>query len=244
MTVSGGLQRQRTLPGSFPRPVTPRREPSYSPWEAVFADHLDRMPSQFVDQFLRSPDEQFVPLIIGTMSRVWHRPRWLRPAFEWLAEHGILVSGEGSDVPMTLTMLPRCSSSGRPYNICLRLFEFGRPARWNTIKTWDPTLRRLVEYVGRRRRLMVVLDTSYDGAGVLTFETERIAVRFARRLIWLPPWLWRATMGTMRFVQSARPDGRTIDISLTLTQSLLGAVFGYEGSFEIVRSDELGLALT
>jgi hypothetical protein len=222
----------------FPAPIRPQAEPTYSPWEPVFANTFERMAPQFVWQFLRSPDEPFIPLAVGKMYRVWHRPSWLGGLLKVLARHGILVSTQGTNVPMKLAMLPRSTTDGHPYNVCARTFEFAKPARWDTLKTWDPKLCRIVEYIGHHRRLMVVQKTVYDGDRTLTFETERIAVRAAGRRLWLPRWFWRATMGTMRFRQVANSDGRTIDVRLTLTHSLLGEFFGYAGTFEIVRSDD------
>jgi len=202
------------------------------------------MPRQFVDQFLRSPDETFVPLIRGTMHRVWHRPRWLAPIFRVLEKRGILVASNGSSVPMTLTMIPCRSTAGRPFNTCARIFDFDSPASWNTFKTWDPRLNRVVEYMGRHQRLMVVLATGYEDASTLTFDTERVALRVGGRRLWLPAWFWRTFMGATHFIQKASADGRLIHVRLILTQSVLGEVFGYEGTFEILRSDQIGANAT
>lgn len=226
---------------AFPLPNAPQPQPRYSPWEPVFAGRTGTMPGQFVDQFLRSPDETFEPLITGRLTRIWHK-QGLGPFFRLLARHGILVASEGTDVPMTLTMMPRVTAQGVPYNVCGRLFEFGSPARWDTIKTWDSSLGRIVEYVGHSARLKVVLETRYDGDREITFSTERIALRVGSRYLWLPDSFWRLLMGTMRFRQVASRDGSTIDIRLSLTQPLVGDVFGYEGRFSIVRSDDLAEA--
>ena len=171
------------------------------------------------------------------MTRVWHRPRWLGPVFRLLARHGVLVAGAGNDIAMTLEMIPRWDTMGRPYNVCARRFDFPDPARFDTLKTWDGGLQRLVEYVGRGRHLFVVWRTTRSGQ-TIAFETERIAIIARRRRLWLPAWLWKAFVGRTLFTQTAKPDGHSIEISLVLTSSLLGDVFGYEGTFEVRRSDD------
>ena len=224
---------------TFPRPSPPAAVATYSPWEPIFADSFEGMPEQFRNQFLRAPEEAFVPVMSGTV-RVWHRPHWLGPVFRRLAREGILVASEGEHVAMTLTMVPRRAADGRPYNLCARTFEFGPPAHFDTVKLWDARLSRLVEYVGRSRRLFVVWRTTQAAPGLISFETERIALVVRTRRFWLPDWFWRACIGVTRFVQAANPDGRTIDIRFRLTQSLLGDVFGYEGTFAVVRAETTG----
>jgi hypothetical protein len=96
-----------------------------------------------------------------------------------------------------------------------------------------------VDLVGPKNLLYMVWEAKFHPPDRFTLDTDSIAIRFGRRKVWLPRPIWKFLFGTVTFAQTAdssRPD--IVHIDLLITHPLFGRIFGYDGSFRVVRVSE------
>jgi hypothetical protein len=220
-----------------PRGNGPVAAPDFSPLEPIFAGHTD-VPHAFREQFFRSPEEGFQVVLEGAMDQVWFRPLWLRPLFRVLGWMGILVPHTGDRIPAELRVGTARTPDGAPIHVWDRFLSFATPERTVRFRTkivYDPALDEVVDLVGPGDVLYMVWYARFHAPGDLTLNTAGVALNLWGRL-WLPSWLWRWTLGTVRFLQRAEgPDSDTIRICLRVRHPLFGDVFGYDGAFRTRR---------
>jgi len=210
--------------------------PLRSPLDPVFAGHAE-VPSAFAEQFLHREDLPYGMRLEGVMHRVWHRPAALRPLFRLLGRIGILVPRAGTEVPTTLTVRPGRSARDGVYHVWDRSFAFDPPVRFRTTIVHDPELGMVVDLVGPRDALYMVWEARFHPPDRFTLDTHSVALRVGKRKLWMPGWLWRLLLGTVRFSQVAESmEGDTVRIDLLILHPLLDRIFGYQGTFRTVRT--------
>jgi hypothetical protein len=213
---------------------TPRR----SPLEFVFAGH-DRIPFAFVEQFLHGEDLPYAMKLDGTMHRIWHRPAILAPLFWALGKIGILVPHNAEKVPTELVVTPGRSTTDGVYHIWDRTLLFNKPVRFRTTIIFDASINKVVDLVGPRNVLYMVWEAKYHPRDKFTLDTHSCAFRLGRLKLWMPRWLWKFLLGTVTFSQIVDPEkDDTVHIDLLIKHPLFGRIFGYEGSFKVVRTDK------
>lgn len=211
----------------------------WSPYLPIFASGPDQPTETFTNQLLRRPDEDFVSVADGRMTRVWWRPGWLTPLFVMLGSLGILVPRQGADVPARLRVRPAFDDIGRPYQVCDREFDFARQHAFVTVKKFEPDLGVITEAVGPRGIIVVAWETQLRSWRLLTFRTIGVGVQFGARRAWLDNSIWQWVFGRTVFVQLAdRLVKDLILIRMTVRHPWLGPVFGYEGKFQISRKSK------
>lgn len=148
--------------------------------------------------------------------------RWraLRPVFALLARAGMAFPERGHNVPFGVRNVP----SGDGTLSAVRTFVF--PGRTRVI---EDTMRiedgRLIDAVGRRRRLEIELDVSAID-GKLRMTSTRLWLRCGSARIPLPRFV------TIELEESvAAPERRAQRVDLRMRMPLLGDVFGYAGEF-------------
>src|SRR5688572_25903835 len=209
--------------------------PTHSPLEPIFAGH-DRIPFAFAEQFLHREDFPYSMKLTGVMHRIWHRPRYLSPLFRLLGRLGILVPHNAENVPTTLVVTPGRKERDGLFHVWDRTLAFDRPVRFRTIIIYDPSLDKVVDLVGPRDVLYMVWDAKFHPPGKFTLDTHSIALRIGRRKLWLPRPLWKFLLGTVTFSQTVDADRvDTVHIDLLISHPLFGRIFGYEGTFRVVR---------
>ena len=83
----------------------------------------------------------------------------------------------------------------------------------------------------------MVWDAKFHPPGTFTLDTHSIAIRLGRRKFWLPRPLWKFFFGTVTFGQTVDSDRQdTVHIDLLITHPLFGKIFGYNGTFHVVRA--------
>jgi len=105
-----------------------------------------------------------------------------------------------------------------------------------TIKKFEPDLGLITEAVGPRGIIVVAWDTQLRSERLLTFRTARVGLQIGRHRAWLDDTVWRWMFGETVFIQIADAvEPNRIRVRMTVRHPLLGPIFGYEGSFEILR---------
>lgn len=209
-----------------------------SPLEFVFAGH-ERIPFAFSEQFLHGTDLPYGMALIGSMYRIWHRPAFLRPLFWALGKIGILVPYNAVDVPTTLVVTPGRNDAYGVYHVWDRTLTFDNPIRFRTTIIYEPLLQEVVDLVGPRDFIYMVWDAKYHPPDKFTLDTLDCAFRIGKWRLWLPRWVWKLLLGTVTFSQTADAQQEdTVHIDLLITHPLFGRIFGYEGCFQVVRTDK------
>jgi hypothetical protein len=201
-----------------------------SPFSTILEPHFVILPPAFREQFFLDPDAPYSLVFEGVMDHVWHRPRWLWPFFWALAQIDALFPETGRDISARMVMSAGRDPDGGPIQYWQRTFAFRTVRRFNAITGYDAGLGRAVEWIGPRRMLQFVWDVCFEAPNRIVITTARCALRLGPWRLWLPRWL----TGTVRAIEHAdRSRDDTIHIDLALTHLLLGAIFGYEGTFRI-----------
>lgn len=171
------------------------------------------------------------------MHRIWHRPALLGPLFWSLGKMGVLVPHNAVDIPTTLVVRPGQNAIDGVYHIWDRTFAFFEPVRFRTTIIYDRELDEVVDLVGPGNVLYLVWKARFHPPDKFTLDTHSCAFRIAGKKIWMPRWLWKLLLGTVTFSQRAdavRPE--LTHVELLIHYPVFGSIFGYEGSFQTVRT--------
>lgn len=212
-----------------------------TPLIKVFEGYETVVPFAFKEQFLATPEREYDIVLEGKMHEIWHRPKWLKPLFILLGWLGILVPVTGKDVPARLGVVPGVSPDGEPFHEWNRTFDLPKPVHFNTTVVYDPKLKNIADLVGPGKSLHMVWDGVFSPPDKFTLDTISNAVRFGRRVFYLPKWLWALLFGRVKFVQRAHSlEGDKVDVDLRIIHPMFGEVFGYRGTFQTVRYPKNG----
>jgi hypothetical protein len=212
--------------------------PIHSPLEPIFAGD-DQVPFAFAEQFLHGEHLPYEMKLVGVMHRIWHRPRALAPLFRALGKLGILVPYNAENIPTSLVVTPGRNDRDGLFHVWDRTLAFSFPVRFRTTIIFDPSIDKVVDLVGPKNLLYMVWEAKFHPPDRFTLDTDSIAIRFGRRKVWLPRPIWKFLFGTVTFAQTAdsiRPA--LVHIDLLITHPLFGRIFGYDGSFRVVRVSE------
>jgi hypothetical protein len=202
--------------------------PAPPPFAAVLAPFADAMPPALAQQFLRSDPVR----LGGVMHKVWHRPI-LRPIFWLLGRLGILVGKTGRDIPTTLTVEP--VQDGQLFR---RSFHFEPTVQFSSLTTYNAEAHSVVEWLGPRNALGMVWNISFRPPGTLVLVTCGWVLRLGRAHLPIPSWLWPWTLGRADTIQYADEDRQdTVHIELVIHHALLGEMFGFTGTFQVLSSE-------
>jgi Domain of unknown function (DUF4166) len=155
--------------------------------------------------------------------------------FFWVASWSELLFLEtGSDVPVTVDI--RAVGAPPIRHLWRRDFRFpGEQRRRFTSRIeYDERLGRVIEAVGPGRALAIAWDIRFEPPATLRLNCAGRVLRLGRWRIRLPEWLPGSGWG----VETADPSppGR-IRIDFAVPHPILGDVFGYAGSFMVLRKD-------
>lgn len=204
---------------------------SMVPFHPALGEAFQTLPPRLREHFLQPPG---TCRYRGVMRRVWRRGGWqgalLRPVL-WLAGFSDkLLAQTGEDVPFdmehTVSMLP----DGHATMTFDRYFHFpGRTRRFSALWVLEPERDRIIDLLGKDRRLEVELELQVED-GVVIVRSGRQWVRLGALRVLRPGWL----SGHAEVREWERADG-ALEVRVTIRNPLLGAFFGYEGSFARVE---------
>jgi hypothetical protein len=206
---------------------------SVVPFGPALGAAFEALPPRLREHFLQPPG---TCRYRGVMRRVWRRGGWqgalLRPVL-WLASFSDkLLAQTGENVPFemehTVTPLP----DGRATMTFDRQFHFpGRTRRFSALWVLDPAAEKILDLLGKDRRLEVELDLEVE-EGIVMVRSGRQWVRLGPLRLHRPVWL----SGLAEVREWERADG-DLEVCVTISNPLLGAFFGYEGSFARVEGN-------
>lgn len=157
------------------------------------------------------------------MRSIWHRHTWLRPLFTLLARVDILFPESGRDVPASMTIAR--VDQGIAWR---RTFSLAKIRRFNATMTYEPQLG-VVERIGPGGVIEVPWRIRPLGRDAIEITTGRLRVRAGPLRLTIPAVLQVAVKAVERAVADA------IHVDLVVTHPVLGAIFGYDGTFAVRR---------
>jgi hypothetical protein len=173
----------------------------------------------------------------GVMRRVWLRGGWqgllCRPML-WLAGRSNKLFGQtGIDVPFEMEHTVAALPDGRATMTFERVLHFPHGTRrFSALWVFDPERGAIVDRLGRRGHLEVELHPQVEDGAMLVRSGRQW---FCLGPLRLPRPAWLCGHAEVREWEAA--DG-TLEVRVTIRNPLLGAFFGYEGSFARVDVDE------
>jgi hypothetical protein len=212
-------------------PLTPVHR-ARSPFFPVLGDAAALLPSSLRDQYLVSSDDDYRVVLTGRMDQAWRRVKWLWPFFWLLAQFNILFPETGSNVRAQMVVEARPVSNGCDHQTWYRTFDFPPRRFFNATMAFDPTLDRVVEWVGPAHILQIVWHVQFLPPLSIRIETEAIQVKFGLRMLTLPSLL---AVKVSAIERALSMTGNEIEVELVVTHKLLGPVFGYSGNFREKR---------
>jgi hypothetical protein len=207
---------------------------SVVPFYPALGAACESLPPRLREHFLQPPGTRRYR---GTMRRVWRRGGWqgtiIRPML-WLASFSDkLLAQTGADVPFEMEHTVAVLPDGRATMTFDRWFRFPRRTRrFSALWVLDAERTRVLDLIGRDRRLEVELDLKVE-EGAAVVRSGRQWVRIGPLRLPRPGWL----SGHAEVREWERPDG-ALEVRVTIRNPLLGAFFGYEGSFARVEESE------
>jgi len=199
-----------------------------SPFDSVLGPYRRVLAPPFAMQFFAANETHRVRMD-GTMHRIWHRHQWLNPFFSLLARADIFFPESGRDVPAS--MIVTQTREGVDWR---RTFSFPRVRRFNATMTYRFAGEgrgggSVIECVGPARSLEIPWQVRVLGRDTIEITTGRLMLRAGRYRLPIPGPLQVA----VRVIERAVDDG--IHVDLVLRHPILGALFGYEGTFAVHR---------
>lgn len=201
--------------------------------DSVFAQalgsDLSRLHPQMQRRFGLVPDGENACVGRGVMDEVW-RGKAVTVPFLWIgAWRNILVPRVGKNIPFTIENYCYVDSLGRDTTTFVRTFEFpgNRRSRFDATMVYDRPAGRVLDYLGTHQHLAVDLDLSVDERGGLVVRTG--AQRFYEG--WLGFSFPMLASGTALLHEYFDDDDGVYRMDLTVSNPIIGPIFGYRGSF-------------
>lgn len=201
------------------------------PFEAALGPGVAQASPRVREHFLQPPGTRRYR---GRMTRVWRARGWrglVSAPVLWLGSRAhLLFSETGEDVAFELENVVTAHPDGRARMTWTRTFRFPRATHvFHAVMVHDPERGLIDDRLGRRGLLEVELAPRVEHGGVVV-DSRRQWLRLGRLRVPLPAWL----AGHARIHEWEDAQGR-LAIRVTVSNPLLGAFFGYEGSFERVE---------
>jgi hypothetical protein len=213
-------------------PAAQARRDGESPFAPVFGARAATLAPVLREQFLLSPDAPYRVAFTGTANRVWHRPWWLGSILWALGRARILFADTGQAVPAALRIAIERDQTGAVRHVWRRTFRFPQSRPFDAELRYDPSLDRVVERLGVGGALEVVWQMYLLTPRVLVIVTEGMALRLGRRRLWLP----RRLCPDVRAIEQVDAECEDrVHVDLRIRHSLLGPIFGYDGTFRLTR---------
>ncbi|WPF81976.1 DUF4166 domain-containing protein [Sanguibacter sp. 4.1] len=200
---------------------------------SVFAQALgsdvERLHPQMRRRFGLTPDGENACVGRGVMDSVWRGPLVTVPFLWFGAWRNILVPRTGKGVPFTIENYCYVDGLGRDTTTFVRTFEFPRHrrSRFDATMVYDPASGRVLDYLGTHQHLAVDLDLEVDERGGLLLRSG--AQRFYEGPVGFS--FPMAASGTAELHEHYDDQTERFRIDLTVSNPVMGPIFGYRGSF-------------
>ncbi|MDJ0341496.1 DUF4166 domain-containing protein [Streptomyces sp. H10-C2] len=198
-------------------------------FQRVLGADFDRLHPRIQRRFSVGLDSGEACVGRGTMDRVWHGPRFVRPFLALGGSRNILVPQTGTDIPFTIENFPYADSFGRETVTFVRTFTFpGRTRRFDATMIHSPERNCVVDYLGTHQHLATDLHFTVDAGGALVIRSGDHRFREGPADFRVPELI----AGDAVVRESYDDAAGRFRIEVNVSNRRFGPLFGYEGSFE------------
>lgn len=194
----------------------------------VLGTDFDRLHPQLQRRFSVGLEAGEACIGRGTMERIWHGRRLVRPFLTLGGTRNILVPRAGRRVPFTIENVPYRDTYGRETVTFGRTFAFpGGPRRFDATMIHSPERGCVVDYLGTHQHLATDLHLSVDGDGGLVIRSGEHRFREGPVDLRVPDLIG----GEAEVRESYDEAAGRFRIRVRVSNRRFGPLFGYEGSF-------------
>ncbi|KAA3647193.1 MAG: DUF4166 domain-containing protein [Chloroflexi bacterium] len=199
-----------------------------SPFDPLFQDIVEDLPTAFKHQFLHAVDDQTDVVFEGQMDEVWHRPKWLWPFFWLSAQFDILFPETGSNVPATMKLVSSRDKNQQALQRWERTFHFKKLRYFNATMAYDNAQKSVVEWMGPGNSTEIVWDIEFHPTEKIEIITKGCNLKIGKLRAPLLKWFYPQVKATETAIGEDM-----IHIDLEVSHPLLGNIFGYHGNFKL-----------
>jgi hypothetical protein len=168
----------------------------------------------------------------GMMDEVWRGPWWTVPILRLGMTQRILFPEHGRDIPFAITNHAYLDRFGREAVGWCRRFRFGARRRaFDAAMVYSKERGTIVDYLGTHHHLAVDIGCSVDDEGAMRIRTGDQRVYLGPLAVPLPR--------SLTVVADVREwwddEAERFRIEVRVTNPLIGALFGYRGSFTVTE---------
>ncbi|AYG84906.1 hypothetical protein DWB77_07121 [Streptomyces hundungensis] len=164
----------------------------------------------------------------GTMARISHGARFVKPFLRLGGTRNILVPREGRDVPFVIENFPYVDSFGRETVTFVRTFHLpDRPHRFDATMVLSAERDCVLDYLGTHQHLASDLYLRAEPDGSLLIRSGEHRFREGPVDVRVPSLIG----GEAEVRESFDEESGRFRIRVTVTNRHFGFLFGYEGSF-------------
>ncbi|WP_406673744.1 DUF4166 domain-containing protein [Nonomuraea sp. N2-4H] len=194
-------------------------------FQRALGTRFDRLHPQLQRRFGVGLDSGEACIGTGVMNRVWNAGLIVRPFLALGSRRKILATDTGRDVPFRIENYPYADSYGRETVTFVRTFP---RSRFDATMIYDEERGEIVDYLGTHQHLAVPLALSVDDRGGLIIRSG--PQRLLGPLVLPVP---AAATGTAVVTEHYDDQAERFRVAVTVTNPLLGRIFGYWGSFTV-----------
>lgn len=213
-----------------------RPEPAVtSIYERALGSDFERLHPRVRERFGASSADAVDQIGRGSMDEIWRGRPYTLPFLCLGMWRRIMFPSSGLDVPFTVENYFYVDSLGRETVTWIRTFRFPHGARrFDAYMIWSEARGCVVDYLGTHQHLAVDIHLEVDEAtrglrlrsGEQRFYERRVGFRFPM-----------AFSGYADVCEWFDDDAGCFRIDVRVTNPRWGRLFGYRGSFDVVRID-------
>ncbi|WP_455360920.1 DUF4166 domain-containing protein [Streptomyces sp. SYSU K21746] len=197
-------------------------------FQAVMGADFDRLHPQIRRRFSVGLASGEACVGRGTMDRIWHGRRFVKPFLALGGSRNILLPRVGRNVPFTIENVPYTDSHGRETVTFVRTFGLpGGPRRFDATMIHSPRRGCILDYLGTHQHLASDLHLSADADGGLVIRSGEHRFREGPVDVRVPELIG----GDAEVRETYDEATGRFRISVRVTNRRFGPLFGYEGSF-------------
>jgi len=208
-------------------------------YERALGSDFERLHPRIRERFGASSADGANQIGRGSMEEIWRGRPYTLPFLCLGMWRRIMFPSRGMDVPFTVENYFYLDSFGRETVSWIRTFRFPHgPRRFDAYMIWSEERGCVVDYLGTHQHLAVDIHLEVDKqtrglrlrSGEQRFYERRVGFRFPM-----------AFSGNAEVCEWFDDDADQFRIDVQVTNPRWGPLFGYRGSFDVVRVDSTGL---
>jgi uncharacterized protein DUF4166 len=198
-------------------------------YQQVLGSDFQKLHPQIQKRFGFSSDDKIASIGKGIMQSVWYGKPYTIPFLYVGTWRNIMFPQKGKNVPFTIENYAYKDKFGRETVTWVRKYRFpNRERRFDATMIYSSKRRRIVDYLGTHQHLAVDIEMTVAENGGLNLSSGE--QRFYEGAIGFKfPMLFSGKANVCEWFDDKE---QKFKISVIVTNTTWGKLFGYEGTFE------------